>query len=356
MKPFLALFLFLVVPLRAQVNLPPLAEELRSLNEKPDPGFEDARLVIQALSATAASKTGADKNAIEELISQIKHPFVHEAQWVRLCNGAPALRAAVDAAKKKIQSLETNPPRRVGGAVDTGMKDMLMQGANQSLIAAEKNLAEIQFGAAKLAAQLATTNSTAADYLRAGRQDIALALASSMYAVAERHRLELGFTPALSYEWVKMTKLSPVQRAVEQDRASKLLVGHVALHEGAKALGSMSVDALYDSAKSGDLAGSVISFVLLQEGMEQQKKHDRMVDSCLEVLFFQPEPGDYPAKMRLVLNKVLEPVTATPPAQRFTENVVRDAIAAVDARLATPEFTKLFATVLTTGLQQAMAK
>ncbi|MBL9130982.1 MAG: hypothetical protein JNG86_07275 [Verrucomicrobiaceae bacterium] len=335
--------------------LPMLGQELAPLNEKADPSFEDARQVVASLTAAASRLAGAERRAMDELIGQLKQPFIAELAYQRLVAQAPQYQAALDSGRKKLESIEKNPPRRVGGAVDVGFKDRMVQDANAAIIQAEKGLEEIKLAAGQLVAQLGTTNSTAAAYLREARRDVAQALAGSMFAIASRHHLRLDFEPALSYVWVRMSKLSPVQRSVEQDRAKRMLVGYVALHEGAKAVSGFGADAFYQSAKSGDLASSLLSFFILQEGLEQQARLDKTIDSCLEVVCYQPEPGDYPAKARLALNQLLKPITGKSATERFAENVVHDALAAVEPRLATPQISGLLATVLLEGAKLATA-
>lgn len=339
----------------AGVPLPDLGSELGPLNEKLDPSFEDARLVVSALTARSQSLAGVERQAMDELIGHVKQPFVAESVYLRLANLEPQHRAALETAQKKLKSLETNPPRRVGGAVDFALKDRLKQDANAAVIRAEKELAEIALAPGHLTGQLATTNSIAAAYQREGRTDIALALAGSLHAVASRRRLQLDFEPVLSFAWVRMSKLSPVQRSVEQDRAKRLLTGYVAMHEGARNVSGFGADALYESAKSGDLAGSLLSYALLQEGLRAESRLDKAIDGCLEIICFQPEPGDHAAKARLALNTLLEPIAGKSAAERFAENAVRDALALVEPRIATPEIAEVLAGILAAGAQLATA-
>ncbi|WP_395742211.1 hypothetical protein [Prosthecobacter sp.] len=343
-----------VLPVHAEIKLPPLAEQLRPLNQNPTPSMADAKLAIQALGNTALERTSPDeKKALADLINQIKQPFLAEYAYQTLIARQPQYRADLDSAHKTLERLQKNPPMRVGGGIDVGHRDMYVKRAHEMATAAEQGLAEIKHAAGRLAEQLTTTNSMASAYLRLGRADIALSLASGMFAVAERQRLNLEFEPALSYAWVRMKKLSQVEQEVEKDRARRLLVGYVALHEGAKAIGGMGADALYKSAKSGDLVGSIASFTLLNEGLKQQARFDKTIDVCLEVVFHQPEPSDYSAKMRLVLDRVLKPVSGKSVGERFSENLVRDALAAVDARLATPQIASSLVGILSAGLAEA---
>ena len=87
--------------------------------------------------------------------------------------------------------------------------------------------------------------------------------------------------------------------------------------------------------------------------MKQQARFDRTINVCLEVVFFQTEPGDYAAKMRVVLDKVLQPISGKSAGERFAENIVHDALSAVDERLANPEVVKAMTTILSAGLEAA---
>lgn len=338
-------------------SLPLLTEELRPINEKPDPSFEDARLTIQALTTkSAACSNVGERTAVSQFIEQIKQPFIAEAGYLQLVALGPKIKEKINEFENKLADVKKNPPRRTGGEVDVRLQGLMEIEYKKKIAEAQVAMSEVNSAPRKLAAQLATTNSTAAAYLRAGRQDAALALASSMFAVAARYYLSLDFTPALGYAWVKMKKLTPVQRQVEQERARKLLVGYVALHEGAKAISSMSADVLYQSAKTGDLSGSVLSYVLLQEGLAEQRKNDAMIDFCLEVVFFQPQPSDYSARMRLVLNRILAPAAAKPARERFTAVFVRETIVAISPELGTPVVADTMSSILLAGLEQASSK
>ncbi|WP_395737996.1 hypothetical protein [Prosthecobacter sp.] len=339
------------LPCEAEIRLPALTAELRPLNEKPTPSMEDARQTILALTQVAAASPEPERQAVNDLINQIKQPFVAEFEYQSLVRSGPQHQASLTEARKSLERLEKNPPRRVGGAVDIGHKSLYMQQAHDKAVAAEHALEEIKLGAGRLAGHLATTNSLAAAYLRMGRQDIAISLASSLFSVAERQNVSLEFEPALSYAWVRMKKLSEVEREVERNRSSKLLAQYVAIHEGAKAINGMSADYLYKSAKNGDLVGSIVSFAILREGLKQQARFDQTINFCLEVVFFQPEPSDYAAKMRIVLDKVLQPISGKSAGERFAENIVHDTLAAVDTKYATPEIVKGMMTILSAGLE-----
>jgi hypothetical protein len=87
--------------------------------------------------------------------------------------------------------------------------------------------------------------------------------------------------------------------------------------------------------------------------MEEQARRDQQINACLEILFFQPEPSDYPVKMRLALDKLLEPVSGKSVEERLAAKVVKDVIQTVSPELATDPVAEAMVGVLKAGFEAA---
>lgn len=364
--------LFLCFPMLA-CALPPLVEELRPINEKLDPGYADLPLVMQAMGKTAATLSPDERKALGEFALQLKKPFEAEIAFQHYSNQKAKCEADISTGKAQLKELARNPPRSIGGGINEDLRGLLERKANSIIergeydfayevkygngflgsIGGERGLAFIEFMAGKTVRELEATNSAAAAQLRAGRADLALALAASMFGVADRQQLALNFHPALSYIWVRMKKMTPAQRMEAQDRARQKLIGHVAIHEGAKMVNGVSAEVFYDSVKAGDVLGAGLSLAVLNAGMEEQARRDQQINACLEILFFQPEPSDYPVKMRRALDKLLEPVSGKSVEERLAAKVVKDVIQAISPELATDPVAEAMVGVLKAGFEAA---
>ena len=322
-------------PKASALTLPKLDQELRPLVDVETPTLEDAKQAISALSAKAAGATSAKKSEFDTLIKDIKAPFVAEATFTTQRANIPKLEKDVESATQAQDAVRRNPPRDINGQVNNNFWQLLDKQAGDKILAAQSALKNASGASLQLSKELANTNSAITGYLRAGRLDIALALASSMFAVQSRHNVRLNVDPAMSWVWVMMRKLDVTRRKIEQERARKQLIRWAALNLNARnkaQFGAAVVPFLKDTTELGTILGAG---ELIEEGMAEERRTELMIAICLEIIFFQPEPTMDGKNIQLVMQNLLTGNETGPKgAERFSKAQIQKALADVDPGLA----------------------
>ncbi len=357
----LSCVLLAAVPLGASGDavstLPPLAGELRALVEVPQPTLEDAKQCIQGLMAAKAGLKIDASVEMDNLIACVKKPFVTEAGFQAQQAAIPKLQEDLAAAQQKLESVRSVAPLDIQGHVNYLFWQLMQNKAGDAIRAAQTKLANAS-QPKPLLRQLAATNSDIALYMRNGRLDVALALASCLFAVQHREKLVLDFEPALSRWWVAMKKLDPVSRQLEQEKARKELIAWVAMNINARNVTRAGINSatsgLRDDKAFWETLGSA---ELITAGMQAERQTELMINVCLEVIFFQPQPCDDARQVRLAMQRMLsnEGSERNGP-ERFGKQAVESALTAVDPKLGgNVAIVGALFSVLQAGYEQARA-
>jgi len=174
---------------------------LRPLRLAEQPGLSDAVESVKRLNSFSQTQEGMAKRAVDALVFIFKDLFLKEQDLA-------AAENAMAKAERKAQSQEQLAERtETVGSPLTGPNPRLAAMYRKEAADIRGKAARRYEAALKMMKEKINAYNVSVGYFQAqGSTEVVIALASSLFAVVDRHLPEFDFKPTVSREWIEQQR------------------------------------------------------------------------------------------------------------------------------------------------------
>lgn len=174
---------------------------LRPLRLAEQPGLSDAVESVKRLNSFSQTQEGMSKRAVDALVFIFKDLFLKEQELI-------AAENAMAKAERKAQSQEQLAERtETVGSPLTGPNPRLAAMYRKEATDLRGKATRRYEAALKMLKEKINAYNVSVGYFQAqGSTEVVIALASSLFAVVDRHLPEFDFKPTVSREWIEQQR------------------------------------------------------------------------------------------------------------------------------------------------------